>query len=325
MRGVRSQPSVIVRPDFASRLVILTQPGDGVAGVPLSTAPVVAVVDQYGNRVPITVPVTVEGASGWWPWGTVTVTAVDGIARFPDIRYYRPQAGLKIQFVSVLPNGWALGSAPSAAFTVVPAAPAELAVTIPPHDTPVGQDLAPAPRVQVRDAYGNDVAVAGIPVTVSLQDASAGTDLTGTLTVTTGADGAAVFTDLQVDDADPFLYLLATAPELSQAASAPFASTPNRSTEAVLSSGSRLRLAGASGHLVEGVGVALVGFGEGMEVFLGGLDVGVPEAIHHGLVIGPAGEQPGGMGLAQVVDPDLEADLGGFDGGLPDAGAEGVP
>jgi hypothetical protein len=227
MRGVRSQPSVIVRPDFASRLVILTQPGDGVAGVPLSTAPVVAVVDQYGNRVPITVPVTVEGASGWWPWGTVTVTAVDGIARFPDIRYYRPQAGLKIQFVSVLPNGWALGSAPSAAFTVVPAAPAELAVTIPPHDTPVGQDLAPAPRVQVRDAYGNDVAVAGIPVTVSLQDASAGTDLTGTLTVTTGADGAAVFTDLQVDDADPFLYLLATAPELSQAASAPFASTPN--------------------------------------------------------------------------------------------------
>ena len=35
------------------------------------------------------------------------------------------------------------------------------------------------------------------------------------------------------------------------------------------------------GHLVEGVEIALVGFGQGVEVFLGGLDVCVPEPVHH--------------------------------------------
>lgn len=227
MRGVRSQPSVIVRPDFATTLVILTQPGDGVAGVPLPSAPVVAVVDQYSNRVPITVPVTIEPASGWAPSGTVTTNAVNGVARFPDIRYYAADTGVKIRFTSVFADGGGLRSAPSTAFTITPAAPAKLAFTIPPHDTPVGQNLAPAPRVQVRDTYGNDVPVAGIPVTVSLQDAAAGTDLTGTLTVTTGADGAAVFSELQVDEVDPFLHLLATTSGLSQASGAPFATTQN--------------------------------------------------------------------------------------------------
>jgi hypothetical protein len=81
--------------------------------------------------------------------------------------------------------------------------------------------------VQVRDAYGDDVHVAGIPVTVSLLGASAGTGLTGTITVETDSDGVAVFTDLQVDHAETFVQLLATAPDLAQATSYPFAATEN--------------------------------------------------------------------------------------------------
>ena len=75
----------------------------------------------------------------------------------------------------------------------------------------------------------------------------------------------------------------------------------------------------------EGVEVALVGVGEGVEVFLGGLDLGVAHAVHDRFEVGAAGEEPGGVGVAEVVDADVEADAGGGDGGLPDAGAEGVP
>ena len=74
----------------------------------------------------------------------------------------------------------------------------------------------------------------------------------------------------------------------------------------------------------EGVEVALVGVGEGVEVLLGGLDLGVPHAFHHGLQVAAAGEEPGGVGVAEVVDPDSEVDAGGFDCGQPDPGAEGV-
>ena len=40
----------------------------------------------------------------------------------------------------------------------------------------------------------------------------------------------------------------------------------------------------------EGVEVALVGVGEGGEVLLGGLDLGVAHAVHHGHQVGAAGE-----------------------------------
>ena len=75
---------------------------------------------------------------------------------------------------------------------------------------------------------------------------------------------------------------------------------------------------------VEGVEVLGVGVGEGVEVFLGGGDLRVAHPVHHGLEVGPAGEEPGGVGVAEVVDADVEVDAGGFDGGSPDAGAEGV-
>ena len=62
-----------------------------------------------------------------------------------------------------------------------------------------------------------------------------------------------------------------------------------------------------------------------MEVFLGGGDLGVAHAVHDGLEVGASGEEPGGLGVAEVVDADVEVDTGGLDGGQPDAGAEGVP
>jgi len=66
----------------------------------------------------------------------------------------------------------------------------------------------------------------------------------------------------------------------------------------------------------------VVGVGEGVQVFLGGHDLGVANAFHDGLEIGAAGEEPGGVGVAQVVDADVEVEAGALQGGQPDLGAD---
>ena len=71
--------------------------------------------------------------------------------------------------------------------------------------------------------------------------------------------------------------------------------------------------------------VLLIGVGEGVEVFLGGGDLGVAHAVHDGFEVGASGEEPGGVGVAEVVDADVEANAGGLDGWQPDAGVERVP
>ena len=76
--------------------------------------------------------------------------------------------------------------------------------------------------------------------------------------------------------------------------------------------------------LVEGGEVLGVGVGEGVEVLLGGGDLGMAHPVHHGFEVGSAGEQPGRMGMAEVVNTDLEVHARGGHGGAPDPGAEGV-
>jgi hypothetical protein len=68
-------------------------------------------------------------------------------------------------------------------------------------------------------------------------------------------------------------------------------------------------LARVAGDAGEGVEVALVGVWECVEVFLGGLDLGVAHAFHDGFEVGAAGEEPGGVSAAEVVDPDVATGL----------------
>jgi hypothetical protein len=68
-----------------------------------------------------------------------------------------------------------------------------------------------------------------------------------------------------------------------------------------------------------------VGVGKGVQVLLGGGDLCVTHPVHHRLEVGPSGEQPGRMSVAQVVDAYVEVHPRGGDGGSPDPGAEGVP
>jgi hypothetical protein len=62
------------------------------------------------------------------------------------------------------------------------------------------------------------------------------------------------------------------------------------------------------GDTGEGVKVALVCIRQCVEVFLSRLDLGVPHAVHDGLEIGAASQQPGGVGVAEVVDAEVEVE-----------------
>jgi len=86
----------------------------------------------------------------------------------------------------------------------------------------------------------------------------------------------------------------------------------------------RSRLGGSAADALEGGEVLVVGIGQWVEVLLGGGDLSVTHTVHDGPEVGTAGEQPGGVRVPEVVDAYVEVDPGCFDGGSPDAGAEGV-
>src|SRR3954468_4342800 len=75
---------------------------------------------------------------------------------------------------------------------------------------------------------------------------------------------------------------------------------------------------------VECVEGGVVGVGEGVEVFLGGAQAAVAEAFFDGLDVGAAGEEPGGVGVSEVVEADRTGEVRGGGGGGPDVVAEPV-
>jgi hypothetical protein len=78
--------------------------------------------------------------------------------------------------------------------------PSNLAVTTqPPTSVTAGATLNPAPVVQIRDAAGHDLPVAGVEIVVGLTSGSG--QIEGTRTETTDANGQAQFNDLRITGA----------------------------------------------------------------------------------------------------------------------------
>ncbi|NTX50883.1 lamin tail domain-containing protein [Myxococcus sp. CA039A] len=136
----------------ASRLAFRQALPDGVAGVPLAGLEVV-LQDATGATVSnATAEVTLSLASVGvvFPEGQLTVTAVDGVALFPDVVLKR--AGDTYQFTANAPG---LEPATSSSFKVNPGAPAAVGLSTQMESAVAGvaQDL----QVTVQDAYFNTV------------------------------------------------------------------------------------------------------------------------------------------------------------------------
>ena len=219
IEGKVGTASVTVDPRPASRLGFIGQPqSGGAAGQPLAPPVRVAVQDDIGRTVTVATTAITLGLSdnptGATLAGTLTVNAIQGVATFSNLRLDKAGTGYTLRATAA-----PLSPAISTPFGVGAGAAAGLGVTTQPAGAKSGLPLAQQPVVQVRDANGNAASQANVPVTVAL--VGTGATLNGTLTVTTNASGAAVFTNLVLTGAAGSYTLRFTAPGLAETTSAP--------------------------------------------------------------------------------------------------------
>jgi hypothetical protein len=212
-----------ISPASPSQLAFIMQPCPTGCrtGAALTPAPQVAVLDSLGNTVTrstATVVMTLQGNQGQSALsGTTTVKAVAGIATFTNLNISQPGTGLSLHAASGL-----LAPVTGAAFTVTSSNPVLIFSTQPPPSVVAGVTL-PSVQVQLQNGLGGNLAVADVPVTITL--GPSGT-IQGTLTQATDANGVATFDDLMVDSrAGTGFTLTATATGYTTAVSNSFAIT----------------------------------------------------------------------------------------------------
>jgi hypothetical protein len=174
-------------------LSLQTQPAGATTGQPLTTQPVVRILDNAGLLITSsTLAVTSTVASG-----TATVTggsaaAAGGVATFTNLRL-DGSGSVTLRFQTATPALQVV----SAAVPVAAGAGAKLSLTTQPSSTAiVGAAFASQPVVQLRDAGNNAVLQAGVNVTAAI--ATGGGTLGGTVTVATNASGVASFSNLSI-------------------------------------------------------------------------------------------------------------------------------
>jgi len=149
--GVSGSASLTVSALSVTRLVVTTQPGGATGGVNFATQPVVQLRDVNGNPVgTATAAVTAAIASGAGTLsGTTTVSAVNGVATFTDLRVDAPGSHT---LVFSTPE---VATATSAVFTVAAGAtPASLAIQTQPGGAVSGSAFSTQPVIRVLDSTG---------------------------------------------------------------------------------------------------------------------------------------------------------------------------
>jgi hypothetical protein len=188
-------PSFNVTPATPAQLVVTTQPASTItAGAGFGLA--VSIEDAYGNIETTdggTVSVAVsDGPAGARLGGTVSLSAVNGVATFSRLALNRAGSGYTLQASSA-----GLTSATTTAFTVNPAAPEQLIITAqPPASVTAGAGFGLT--VSVEDVYGNLETSYGGHVVVNLTGGPGGASLIGTLTLP-ASGGVADFSALTLD------------------------------------------------------------------------------------------------------------------------------
>ncbi len=188
--------AIAVTPSTASQLVVTTQPPASVtagAGFALT----VTAEDKFGNvATAFTGSVTValdSNPTGTTLGGTLTLTAVKGVAAFTGLKLNLVATGYTLQATTT-----GLTTAVTGALSVVPAAASQLVVmTQPPAGVTAGTEFGFA--VVAEDKYGNLVTSFTGTMTVAIGVNPGGSTLGGTLTVTAVA-GVASFSDLTLNN-----------------------------------------------------------------------------------------------------------------------------
>lgn len=206
----------------AAKLAFGTQPTGAFIGAALAPAVTVKVLDAYDNVVTsATNSLSISLAAnpnGGTLLGTTTVSAVNGVATFSNLRIDRSGSGYTLAVASTT-----LGPVTSSAFTIVSALPSALQFVTQPSNAVAGTPIQPAIRVAVTDSMGNIVGDSfSRPVSLTLTHPSF--SLKGITTVAS-VNGVATFSDIALEKSGSGWRVRADADGLSSALSAPFTIT----------------------------------------------------------------------------------------------------
>ncbi len=139
-----------ITPGAAAQLAFTTQPSGGIAGSPLTSQPVVSVLDNYGNMATgyngsVTLGISYGvGPGGAKLNGTTLASVVNGVARFTNLSMEKASAGYTLTAM-----GEGLASAISDKFEILPGAPAKLGFSQEPRLARATKPFFIQPRVEV--------------------------------------------------------------------------------------------------------------------------------------------------------------------------------
>ncbi|WP_233262159.1 S8 family serine peptidase [Vitiosangium sp. GDMCC 1.1324] len=230
-----------ITPGAAVALSFTAQPSHATAGVIISPAVKVSILDSLGNEVAATSNITLslQGGSGATLGGTTTVAAVSGVATFSNLSVNKAANGYSL---SASASG--LTSATSGTFNITPGAAAALSFTVQPSNATAGVAFSPAVKVSILDALGNLVTGASDAVSLALSG-SGGATLGGTTTVA-AVSGVATFPDLTLNRVGSGYTLVASSGSLANATSSAFNVQPNAPAQLVFKTGPSSTTAGST-------------------------------------------------------------------------------
>jgi hypothetical protein len=181
----------------ATQLAFTVQPNNATAGSAISPAVQVTARDASGNvSTSFSGSITIaSGPSGGTLSGTMTMTAVNGVATFSNLMITRAGAGYTLTAAA---SG--LTGATSASFSVSAASASALLFTVQPSTTQTSTSISPAVQVTARDAYGNTATSFNGSMTMAIGQNPGGGTLSGTKTVA-AVNGVGTFSDLKIDRA----------------------------------------------------------------------------------------------------------------------------
>ncbi len=228
---------ILVNSNPVTQMAITVQPVDSYKDQTITPAVQVELRDASNNIVTtatnsVTVSLGTDPSSGAATLGgTLTVSAVAGVATFSDLTLDDIQNGYTLSFAS-----GALTPVVSNSFNITQAPATQVVFTQDPTDALAGDTINPAITVELRDAAGNLVTseTSNVTLGIGTDPSSGNATLGGTITVAAVA-GIATFNDITVDKAFSGYTLTASSGALTPGNSNSFNITPNIKTQLAFS------------------------------------------------------------------------------------------
>lgn len=216
----------------ATQLTLTTQPSATAAsGAVLAVQPVVQLRDAGGNAVNqagVVVTATIASGGGTLATTLAETTNASGTATFTDLAITGIIGSRTLNFAAA-----GVTSVTSGAVNITAGPASQLTITTQPSATAQsGIAFAQQPVIQLRDAAGNAVSVAGVTVTVGI--ASGGGTLGGATAAVTSASGVATFAGLSITGLIGDRTLTFTAPSLASATSGTVTVTAGAATHLII-------------------------------------------------------------------------------------------